>query len=192
MQMKNDQHENLRQRVLAGMGGDLLTAELDRLLSEGARVDDLAETLEGTAWRFMIVGCGSHFAITHVDDLLAAHRASFDELRKEAAHLQVLDMSLSSEEEEVAQTRVRMRVARCASAYDIGAARTKRFLLPDEAALLSEENDIRELLAEKGFSWNGGDTVHEIWTDEHQASYELAMKRNEVINWEAVVEEMEG
>jgi hypothetical protein len=171
MQTKEDWFKTIRNRAMTGEDCEGLKRQLDSWLTDGATVSDLTDVLDGTPWRYIVAGSGSHVLIARIDDLMSAHRASFDALRAEVTALRVQDLLPTTHEEDLDQARTRMKVARRASAYGVGAVKLRRFLLPKEAALIDEQHDPDRLLESCGFEWNGGDIVMEIWSEEHAKTY---------------------
>jgi len=165
----------IRAIAQTGLNRDELEMQVKQALEAGAGLGELLEKLAGTKWRYMITASGTSVVVAHVDDLMAGLENSLREFNLEIEGLRIQDMEETSPLEEIAQTRTRMRVARAASRYDVGANRTKRFLLPEEAANINAVDDIARFLVERGFEWNGGDSVQEIWTEAHEQTFNSAI-----------------
>ena len=171
--------QSKQQRVAAIR--ELATAEtpnhesLERLLVEHLERDypvgEIAEALDGSNWRYIVTQSGNSIELAYIDDLMRAFRASFEELQREAGWLKIQDMDETTPFEQFSQVRVRTKVARSANAHSLGTIKARRFLLPVEADALSADEDIERLLKSRGFHWNGGDMVQEIWSEDHENRY---------------------
>jgi hypothetical protein len=175
MQSIAERLESVRTIALTGLSRETLEQEMNQALEDGFGVDELAKILEGTPWRYLIKGSGTSFTVAHIDDLRAALDDSLEEFKQDLAALKLRDIEDPTVPQLVAQTRIRMRVARSASRHDVGAKRMTRFLLPAEAADTDAVGDIDRLLEECGFEWNGGDLVREIWTPAHEERFPISI-----------------
>jgi hypothetical protein len=171
MQSMTQRPATIRAIALTGSNTEDLEQDMKGALEAGCELSELTDALEGTDWRYIITASGTSVAVAHINDLMAGLENSLREFKLETEGLRVQDMEDTSTLEEIAQTRTRMRVARAASRHDVGANRTKRFLLPIEVANINAVDDIKRLLLERGFGWNGGDSVQEIWTEAHEQAF---------------------
>lgn len=181
MQSMKERLATIRAIAQTGSNKEELELEMKQALALGSDLGTLVETLEGTDWRYIVTASGMCVAVAHIDDLMAGLENSLREFELEIKGLRVQDMEDTSTLEEIAQTRTRMRVARAASRHDVGANRTKRFLLPEEAAGINAVDDIDRLLEERGFEWNGGDSVQEVWTDAHQQAFDSTILAHQAL-----------
>jgi hypothetical protein len=69
------------------------------------------------------------------------------------------------------QVRVRTNVARLAYQAELVRLRVGQYLLSDEAP---SDQSIRQCLEAAGFEWNGGRTVTEIWSADHERRFREA------------------
>ncbi len=165
--------EELRRLALAGRNdANALMDTVRRHAADNLPFEEIADALEGTEWRFLVMGSGSFMQINHVDDLVAEYRDSLSELRKQAEELVVQDMTDTDLSEELSQIRIRTRVAHEARSHELTGLKVRRLLSPFEYPEIDIVEDINATLKQRGFSWNGGDTVTEIWSKEHQRRYD--------------------
>ncbi|CDM62009.1 hypothetical protein LPU83_pLPU83d_0638 (plasmid) [Rhizobium favelukesii] len=147
--------------------------ELQSLIADGCPVVELKAATADTSWRFVLTNSGRGVSIAKLDDLLTEWTQALSGLKTAAARLRVQDMDDPSRAAEFEQVRVRTAVARIAENTQLAGIRINRHLRAGELSP-PPETAIDDCLRERGFQWNGGDTVHEIWSEEHEARLQAA------------------
>ncbi|CDM63023.1 MULTISPECIES: hypothetical protein [Rhizobium] len=158
------------------------------LIADGCPVAELRAATADFVWRFVLTNSGRGVSIANVDELLTEWTQALSGLKTAAARLRVQDMDDPSRAAEFEQVRVRTAVARIAENTQLAGIRINRHLRAGELSP-PLETAIDDCLREQGFQWNGGDTVHEIWSEEHEARLRAAQAEHKARKQMAVISE---
>ncbi|GLR59352.1 hypothetical protein [Rhizobium indigoferae] len=142
--------------------------EIQSLIAKGCPISALRAATANTAWRFVLTNSGRGISIAKLDDLSTEWTQALSGLKTAASRLRVQDMDDPGRTAEFQQVRVRTLVARIAENTQLAGIRINRHMRAGELSP-PLKTAIDDCLKEHGFQWNGGDTVHEIWSEEHEA-----------------------
>lgn len=138
--------------------------EIKAHVAAGHPLSELKEAIRGTGWRFLVTNSGRDISLARIEALEAEFSDAVRNLEVAAKELRVQDMKAPKLTDQLAQVRVRTKVARLAYAAELVRVRVARYLLPGEAP---PDDPIERCLETAGFEWNGGDMVTEIWSADH-------------------------